>query len=225
MSLQVPFPYYFASPEQLRSCLGAAMAGSSMTAPSLPSLPSTSTSSAAGAVSNSFSIDSILSGSAAAAAAAAAAARFALPPSSPFFGHSNQRMMSPTFPNSFVHPWSSPGNSLYSRINQMDMMGKKKSIEPNERHKRAILLAAAAAFPFSAGGHLGGPLPGSIFSQGAFLPALPYNGKRKRRHRTIFTEEQLAILEGTFQDTHYPDVLLREKLALQCDLKEERVEV
>uniref|UniRef100_A0A914VSR6 Homeobox domain-containing protein n=1 Tax=Plectus sambesii TaxID=2011161 RepID=A0A914VSR6_9BILA len=86
-------------------------------------------------------------------------------------------------------------------------------------------MAAAAAFPFPAGGHLGGPLPGSIFSQSAFLPALPYNGKRKRRHRTIFTEEQLAVLEGTFQDTHYPDVLLREKLALQCDLKEERVEV
>ena len=51
------------------------------------------------------------------------------------------------------------------------------------------------------------------------------SGKRKRRHRTIFTEEQLDKLEQTFGQTHYPDVLLREQLALTVDLKEERVEV
>ena len=49
--------------------------------------------------------------------------------------------------------------------------------------------------------------------------------KRKRRHRTIFTEEQLEQLEDTFHKTHYPDVQLREDLALKVDLKEERVEV
>lgn len=58
-----------------------------------------------------------------------------------------------------------------------------------------------------------------------FLPNMQMTGKRKRRHRTIFSEEQLADLEGTFMKTHYPDVLLREQLALKTDLKEERVEV
>jgi len=49
--------------------------------------------------------------------------------------------------------------------------------------------------------------------------------KRKRRHRTIFTEYQLDELERTFQKTHYPDVVVREQLAVKVQLKEERVEV
>lgn len=56
-------------------------------------------------------------------------------------------------------------------------------------------------------------------------PGMGPIAKRKRRHRTIFTEEQLEQLEATFDKTHYPDVLLREQLALQVDLKEERIEV
>uniref|UniRef100_A0A8R1I2P6 Homeobox domain-containing protein n=1 Tax=Caenorhabditis japonica TaxID=281687 RepID=A0A8R1I2P6_CAEJA len=52
-----------------------------------------------------------------------------------------------------------------------------------------------------------------------------YVSRRKRRHRTIFSEEQLSILETTFSSTHYPDATTREELAVQCSLKEERVEV
>lgn len=49
--------------------------------------------------------------------------------------------------------------------------------------------------------------------------------KRKRRHRTIFTDDQIEDLEKTFQRTHYPDVGMREELAQRIGLKEERVEV
>ncbi|XP_078483968.1 transcription factor protein [Ciona intestinalis] len=60
------------------------------------------------------------------------------------------------------------------------------------------------------------PPPGFFYR----LPA-----KRKRRHRTIFTEDQLEALENMFQKTHYPDVVMREQLAEKVELKEERVEV
>ncbi|CAB1331194.1 unnamed protein product [Coregonus sp. 'balchen'] len=49
--------------------------------------------------------------------------------------------------------------------------------------------------------------------------------RRKRRHRTIFTDEQLEALENLFQETKYPDVSTREQLARKVHLREEKVEV
>ncbi|NXC04119.1 GSC2 protein, partial [Orthonyx spaldingii] len=49
--------------------------------------------------------------------------------------------------------------------------------------------------------------------------------RRKRRHRTIFTEDQLQALETLFHQNQYPDVVTREHLANRIHLKEERVEV
>ncbi|XP_063312493.1 homeobox protein goosecoid-2, partial [Pelobates fuscus] len=70
-------------------------------------------------------------------------------------------------------------------------------------------------------------IPGNeiVHDRSTIFPTQPLAQRRTRRHRTIFTEEQLQALEETFHHNQYPDVIAREQLAGRIQLREERVEV
>ena len=49
--------------------------------------------------------------------------------------------------------------------------------------------------------------------------------QRKRRRRTAFSDEQLNRLEESFEEERFPGIQIREKLARELNIGEDRIQV
>ena len=64
-----------------------------------------------------------------------------------------------------------------------------------------------------------------INAKNLYLVFLIDDRSRQRRRRTAFTDEQLNLLEDSFENEKFPGIQIREDLAKELNIGEDRIQV